>query len=157
VSAVEKLLVELQGQRKAAAQAHGLTVSVPTAVHDCLVSLAELLGVSKSSLASRLLIAAVEEASTKVAPKLFDDNLGGKYTKVTTEDVPATPPARRSTQVVARDVPATPPARRSTQVVAKDVPVTPPARRSGKAVGPASSPLTEAMPVPPPSAATPST
>jgi hypothetical protein len=140
MSAVEKLLVELQGHRKGVAQVHGLTVSVPTAVHDCLVSLAELLGVSKSSLASRLLIAAVEEASSKVVPKLFGDDLGGKYTKVATEGVSETPPARRSTRVVG-----------------KDVPKTPPARRSAKAVAPAASPLTGAVPVPPPSAATPST
>jgi hypothetical protein len=69
MSAVEKLIAEIQEENRAVRQqAHSLTVSLTSANHDKLIKLSENLQVSKTSLASRLLTAAVEEASNKVSP-----------------------------------------------------------------------------------------
>ncbi len=67
MSAVEKLITEIQEETKAARQqSHSLTVSLSSSDHDKLIKLSESLQVSKSNLASRILSAAVGEASTKI-------------------------------------------------------------------------------------------
>jgi hypothetical protein len=71
MSAVEKLIVEIREETKAARQQnHNLTVALTSVQHEKLVKLSENLQVAKTNLAARLLSAAVEEAHGKLfAPK----------------------------------------------------------------------------------------
>ncbi len=67
MSAVEKLIAEIQEETKVARQqTYTLTVALISVQHDKLIKLSESLQVAKTNLAARLLSAAVEEAHSKM-------------------------------------------------------------------------------------------
>jgi hypothetical protein len=86
MTALEKLITEIQEQNRTERQPqHTQTVSLSQSAHNKLTRLSEHLQTSKTSLASKFLIAAIDDAYTKVIPTSPIDQFAQSVGKAITE------------------------------------------------------------------------